>query len=189
MSIFNDISRFLEERLDDFLKRHPHLELEAIKDQLQQQDKDTQKLILQLEIQEKTLQKKILSLGEEIKAWHTRIEKAKASGRLDLVKAAQEKQTSLFREGNQLWAQMESRKQRILKSKQLLYQIKTRQKEVAIEIARSKFKSQQPKNYSSNSWNQTTKKSFDVKANSIEQEFQNLETDEELKRMKRDLNL
>ncbi len=189
MSIFDDVSRFFEERLDDFLKQNPHLELEAIQEQLKQQEKDSQKLILEFEIQQKTLEKKILSIAEDIKNWHSRVEKAKATGRLDLAKAAQEREASLFREGNQLWGQMEGTKKRILQAKELLNQIKKRQQEVATQAAKAKYQSQTSQDSATTGWNKSRNSpSFNRGFDSLEQEFQRLETDEELERMKRNLN-
>ncbi|MGK7915065.1 MAG: TIGR04376 family protein, partial [Prochloraceae cyanobacterium] len=51
MGLFEDFSHFLETRLDEFLRNNPHLELQAILEQLQEQEQDTLKLISQLQLQ------------------------------------------------------------------------------------------------------------------------------------------
>ena len=48
MGLFDDLSRFLETRLEEFLKNNPHLELEAILEQLRQQEQDTSRLIIEI---------------------------------------------------------------------------------------------------------------------------------------------
>ena len=83
MSLFDDLSQFLEERLDEFLEKNPHLEFQALEEQLREQERDTSKLILQLQQQEKNLQDQILALAEEIKIWHRRVSKAQAANKKD----------------------------------------------------------------------------------------------------------
>ena len=45
MSLFDDFSRFLETRLEEFLRNNPHLELQALLEQLREQEQDALKLI------------------------------------------------------------------------------------------------------------------------------------------------
>ena len=83
MSIFHDFSRFLETRLEEFLKNNPHLELQALLEQLREQEEQALKLILEKEGEKKRLETEILSLAEDIQSWHKRVAKAQAAGRLD----------------------------------------------------------------------------------------------------------
>ena len=135
MSIFDDVSRFLETRLEEFLRSNPHLELQAIEEQLKEQEEDTLRLILEIQKQEKTLQAEILSAAQEIQRWNDRVNKAKAAQRLDLAQAAQERQAALLRQGNQRWGQMQGCKERIEKAKELYRQIQLRRKEVRAKAA------------------------------------------------------
>ncbi|MEY3222150.1 MAG: hypothetical protein RLZZ203_1006, partial [Cyanobacteriota bacterium] len=48
MSLFDDLSRFLESRLEEFLRNNPHLELQALLEQLREQEEDTLKLVADL---------------------------------------------------------------------------------------------------------------------------------------------
>ena len=130
MGLFDDFSRFLETRLEEFLRSNPHLELQAIEEQLKEQEEDTLRLILDIQKQEKQLQAEILSAAQEIQRWNDRINKAKAAQRLDLAQAAQERQAALLRQGNQRWGQMQGCKERIEKAKELYRQIQLRRKEV-----------------------------------------------------------
>lgn len=78
---------FLEQRLEEFLKENPHLELLALEEQINEQKRNTIKLINQLELTEKRLQDEILAVANEIQTWHSRIAKAQAAGRIDLAQA------------------------------------------------------------------------------------------------------
>ena len=61
MGLFDDFSQFLENRLEEFLQNNPHLELQALEEQLRQQEKDTLNFIAQLQRQEKKLEQDILA--------------------------------------------------------------------------------------------------------------------------------
>lgn len=135
MSIFDDVSRFLEDRLEEYLRDHPHLELQALAEQLDEQASDTLRLIKQLQSQEQALQEKILATARDVQLWHERIAKAQAKGRLDLVEPAQAREAALLRQGNQLWGQMTAVKQQIEQSQQLYRQMQARQQEVKERLA------------------------------------------------------
>ena len=124
MGLFDDINNFLEERLDEFIRNNPHLELQAIEEQLREQEQDTKKLLVKLQLEEKNLQDRILEIANNIQTWHGRISKAETAKRPDLANAAREREAELLRQGNQVWGQMEGVKQRIVKSQELLQQIR-----------------------------------------------------------------
>ena len=79
MGLFEDLSRFLETRLDEFLRAHPHLEMQALEEQLRGQEEDAINLLGDLKRREKQLEEGILSTAQDVQLWHTRIEKAKAA--------------------------------------------------------------------------------------------------------------
>jgi uncharacterized protein (TIGR04376 family) len=135
MGVFEDFSRFLEERLDEFLRSHPHLELQALDEQLQEQEEAVLQLVADLKRQEKQLEAQILEAAREIQLWNGRIEKAQSKNRPDLVQAAQEREAALLRQGNQLWGQMQGCKDRMLQTQNLYQQIQIRRKEVGDRIA------------------------------------------------------
>ena len=187
MSIFDDFSRFLETRLEEFLKNNPQLELQALLEQLREQEKETLKLILELDGQKKRLESEILSLAQEIQTWHQRIAKAKAAGRFDLVTPAQEREAALLRQGNQLWGQMQGAKQQLIQAQELLTQIRQRQQEVETQAAQVKA-SESASNYSNTGWNQGINYTTYSKATDpLEAESQRWELDDELNRLKQDL--
>jgi uncharacterized protein (TIGR04376 family) len=195
VSLFEDVSRFLETRLEEFLRNNPHLELQALLEQLREQEQDTVRLITNLEAEKQRSERDILSVAEDIKTWHLRIDKAKAAGRLDLAQAAQEREAALLRQGNQLWGQMEGAKKRILQSQTLLAQIQKRRQEVqtkAEEIKASQAKTQTQRQtnaaWDTIGWDSGANyRNYSRATDPLEAQFQSLETDEELERLKRDL--
>lgn len=187
MSIFDDISNFLESQLDEFLKNNPHLELQAVEEQLKEQERDTLKLLLNLKKQQQSLQDEILEIANKIQTWHGRVTKAKEAGREDLAQAAQEREAALMREGNQVWGKMEGVKTSIAKSQELLQQIEKRRQEVKAQYSQTAQTSTQPNSYTTG-WNQGTTNRNTSAADPLESEFQKWELDEELQRMKKDMN-
>jgi uncharacterized protein (TIGR04376 family) len=194
MGLFEDFSKLLETKLEEFLRSNPHLELQAIEEQLKEQEEDTLRLILEIQKQEKTLQAEILSTAQEIQRWNDRINKAKASQRLDLAQAAQERQATLLRQGNQRWGQMQGCKERIEKAKELYRQIQTRRKEVRTKAAEAatrnatKTATKTEPSWETKGWNQSSNYSSFNAADPLEDKFQRWEADEELDRMKRNIN-
>lgn len=187
MSLFDDLSQFLEERLDEFLEKNPHLEFQALEEQLREQERDTSKLILQLQQQEKNLQDQILEIAEEIKIWHGRVSKAQAANRQDLAEAARAREAALLRQGNQVWGQMEGVKKRVVQAKELLTQIQNRRKQVQAQAKTASSVNSSTNGYTVG-WNQGVNRSiYDRTADPLESKFQQWELDEELERMKRNM--
>ncbi|MGB7442453.1 MAG: TIGR04376 family protein, partial [Coleofasciculaceae cyanobacterium] len=159
MGLFEDLNRFLENRLEEFLRNNPHLELQALEEQLREQEEDTLRLLAQLGQQEKHLQDEILAIAKEIQVWHARVGKARNHNREDLAKAAQMREAALLRQGNQRWGQMEGVKQRIAKTRELQRQIQQRRQEVRAKAAQenvTRASSQSNSTSDTSGWNQTS---------------------------------
>ncbi|NJM72534.1 MAG: TIGR04376 family protein [Scytonema sp. RU_4_4] len=189
MGLFDDFSRFLENRLEEFLRNNPHLELEALLEQLREQEEDTLKLIADLQLQEKRSQEQILSTAQEIQRWHIRVEKAKAANRQDLAAAAGQREAALLREGNQLWGQMQGVKERIAQAKELLRKIQQRRQEVqakAAEAQTARAKAQQAQRLETSGWWNATS-SYSSGYDDLEEKFRRWETEDELEQMKRNM--
>jgi uncharacterized protein (TIGR04376 family) len=182
MGLFDDFSRFLETRLEEFLRNNPHLELQALEEQLREQEEGTLRLMGDLQVQEKALQGKILATAQEIQRWHTRIEKAKVAGRFDLVTPAQEREADLLRQGNQLWGKMQGIQARAQQAKTLLAQIQARRQEVRATAATARAQATPASPFWSSSPNSPSSAT-----DPLEQTFRRWETEEELDRLKRDL--
>lgn len=191
MGLFEDLSSFLEMRLEEFLRNNPHLELQALEENLREQEEETIKLLGDLRLREQRLQAEILATAQEIQRWHVRIEKAKNAQRFDLVKPAEEREAALLRQGNQLWGQMEVVKQRIPETIKLQQSIQARKKEVSAKIAaaqaaRSTYRPPETEQqWQTTGWNQSVRGSS---ADPLEQQFRQWETDEELNELKRQMN-
>lgn len=190
VGIFEDVSRFFETRLDEFLRNNPQLELSILEEQLQQQEDGTLRLISEEQLREKQLQDDILATAQEIQRWHARIEKAKAANRWDLVEPAQAREASLLRQGNQLWGKMQGCKERITKAQELVRQIQQRRQEVkakATEFQAAKAQTKAKQNWEAPpGWNQSFAASRDA-ADPLEERFNRWETESELDEMKRNL--
>lgn len=189
MGLFDDFNQFLENRLDEFLRNNPHLELEALEEQLQEQEEDTLRLIADLQLQQKQLQDEILAIAQDIQRWHERINKAKATGRQDLAQAAQEREAALLRQGNQRWGQMEGCKQRIAQSKELQGQIQKRRQEViakATEVAAARSSYKADSAWETSGWNQSANR-IPNGADPLEDKFKRWEMEDELEQLKRNL--
>jgi uncharacterized protein (TIGR04376 family) len=189
MGLFEDMKRFLESQIDDFLAKNPHLELQVIEEQLAQQSTDTYQLITDLQSQETRTESEILHTAQEIKNWYDRVQKATAAGRADLADAAQSRVNALLPQGNQLWGKMQGLKERKAKATELLQTIESRRTEVkakskAAQVARDRDEQLN----STSSWgvvnNYTSNSNF---ADPLDAKFRQWEADEELQRLKRDL--
>ena len=189
MGLFDDLSKFLEHRLEEFLRNNPHLELGALLEQLRQQEEDTLKLIAELKLQEKRSQDEILSTAQEIQRWHIRVQKAKNAGKQDLAAAAQDREAALLREGNQRWGQMQGLKERLAQSQELLGKIQVRRQEVqakATEAQTARTQSQTQQRIETDGWWNPTS-SYTSGLDDLEEKFRRWETQDELEQMKRNM--
>jgi len=153
-NLFDDVSRFLETQLEEFLRSHPQLELQA--------------------------------LAQDIQTWHARIDKAKAAGRQDLLKAASEREAALFRQGNQLWGRMEGVKKRLTQSQELLQQIQQRRQEVQIKA--EKAPKNQSRDWETTFWDQPQESDYQPSNyDNLDLKFKEWEMEEELKKLKREM--
>ncbi len=190
MGLFEDFSNFLESRLEEFLQNNPQLELQALLEQLKDEQRDTIKSIKQLQLDEKRIEAEILKVAKDIQRWHGWVSKAKSAGRKDLADEAQARENNLLSQGNLLWQQMEEVKQRIKESKELLISIEEKQKEVTLKIAQLKASENYAKtnstNYQTKSYNnyQYSGSNFDP----LEDKFEQWEMEQELDAMKRNIN-
>jgi uncharacterized protein (TIGR04376 family) len=193
MSLFDDLSRFLETRLDEFLRANPHLELRALEDQLRGQEEDTVVLLGDLKRREGQLESSILETATDIQQWHGRIQKAKAANRQDLVGPAQEREAALLRQGNHLWGQLKSVKDRIEQTKALQQQVKTKRQEVKTKIAQAaataqaKAATEKSTDWGTTGWNQSPY-SFNQPIDPLDASFRQWEAEEELNELKRKMS-
>jgi uncharacterized protein (TIGR04376 family) len=190
MGLFDDVSRFLEQRLDEYLRSNPHLELMALGDKLQEQEQATLNQVASLRLKEKSLQDQILQVAQEVQQWHGRVQKAQAAGRQDLASPAQEREAALLKQGNHLWGQMELIKQQIQQAQDLQRQIQQRRKELQVKIEQAKAQASQAQ--AQQQWqtiNDINPGSYRAARQSdpLEKQFQQWEAEQELERLKREM--
>jgi uncharacterized protein (TIGR04376 family) len=187
MGLFDDLSQFLEHRLDEFLKNNPHLELQALAEKLHEQEFETRRLLTDLKARAKEVENDILKTAQEIQRWHIRIEKAKAADRLDLTEPAQEHEAGLLRQGNQKWGQMEILRERIKQTEELQLKIQARRQEVQAElnVVRETSKYQTEQTWSN--WDQYASQEVPPISDPLEQRFRKWETQQELDDLKRQM--
>jgi uncharacterized protein (TIGR04376 family) len=191
MKAFEDMNRFLEERLDEFLKSHPDLELRILEDQLREQKDETQKNLRKLASDEKQIQQNILKTAQEVQRWNERIEKAEQAKRPDLAQAAKEREAALLRQGNQQWAQMSLIQEQIQQANQRAEQIEQRIKDVQVKIREAPPKP--PRTPTPQAWQSTPKdqawssNGLFSEPDPLEEQFKTWEMEAELEALKRKL--
>ncbi len=190
MGLFDDLNNFLETRLEEFLRNNPHLELQALEEQLEQQEADAMGLLADLQRQEKRLRDDILSTAKEVQLWHERIEKAKQAERTDLVGPAQEREAALLRQGNLLWGQMQGVKERMKRSQELVLQIQARRKEVQTKIiaaqAARAAASTSANTSETNGWTQSASHRSGSN-DQLDEKFRRWELEKELEELKKEI--
>lgn len=195
MGLFDEVSQFLEQRLDEFLKNNPHLELQALDEKLHEQEVETMRLIGSLKARQTQVEQEIVTTAQDIKRWHSRIEKARAAGRQDLVEPAQAHEAKLLRQGNQLWGNMEILRDRITQTQTVQQKIHQQRQQLQIKLKQAKAaqaaakaaaqKTDRAQSAWSTAWSTATTppRAMDP----LEEEFAKWEADEEIARMKRNM--
>lgn len=193
MGLFDDVSQFLEDRIDEFLKNNPHLELQALEEKLYQQEQETGRLLADLRSRIQQVEQKIRETAQDVQRWHVRIEKAKAANRRDLAEPAQAHEASLIRTGNQLWGQMELLRDRVKQTEELQKKIQGQRQEVKAKLAQVQAQQAAQQAAQPNpapnatwkaTWNQIPRMNVNP-ADPLEKQFQNWEAEEELQQLKR----
>jgi uncharacterized protein (TIGR04376 family) len=191
MGLFDDVSQFLESRIDEFLKNNPHLELQALDEKLREQEVETMRLIADLKTRQTSVEQQIITTAAEIKRWHERIDKAKAAGRKDLVEPAQAHEAQLLRQGNQHWGHMEVLRDRINQTQTVQQKIQQQRQELKAKIATAKAAQTQAqtKTAAQSPWNGawSTAAAPPKAMDPLETSFAQWEADEELQQMKRNM--
>jgi uncharacterized protein (TIGR04376 family) len=195
MGLFEDVSQFLERRIDEFLKNNPHLELQALDDKLREQLQESDRLLKDLKAREMLNEGKILEIAQEVKRWDERIGRAKAANRLDLMEPAQNHLAGLMREGNQLWGQMELIKERVKQTQDLAEKIKVQRRELQQRIllaqqaqksAAAQANAQRTAAAPRMSWADEVL-AGEKRNDPLEKKFASWEAEEEIARMKREM--
>jgi uncharacterized protein (TIGR04376 family) len=188
MGLFNDVGRFFETRLEEFLKSHPHLELQAIAEQLQEQEGEASRLVRDLKSQLERIEQQITQLAQDIQHWHQRVQQAEKGGRQDLAAAAKTREAALLREGNQLWGKMQGTKKRIEQAQALLIQLQQKRQEVKAKMDELQASQKVQDDYTA-SWesNVGDRQTYANASDPLEAQFQKWEMDEQIRQMKQNM--
>ncbi|WP_024545595.1 TIGR04376 family protein [Picosynechococcus sp. NKBG15041c] len=188
MGFFNEVGQFFETRLEEFLKAHPQLELQAIAEQLQEQEREASRLTQELQRQLIQVEQQITQVAQDIQHWHKRVQQAEAGGRTDLARAAQAREAALLRQGNQLWGKMQGTKKRLEQAQALLVQLQQKRQEVKQKMDELQA-SQKVEDAYSSSWESFTgttgdRQTYNSATDPLEAQFQKWEMDEQIRQMK-----
>ena len=183
MGLFNDVGQFFETRLEEFLQNHPHLELQAITEQVMEQEREAFRLNRDLESQLTQIEENLTKVAKDIKHWHERVQQAESGGRGDLAAAAKQREAALLREGNQLWGKMQGTKKRLEQAKTLLFQLQNKRKEIKAKIDEIKASQKVQDDYTS-SWENIGDRTYASASDPLEAKFAKWEMDEQIRQMK-----
>ncbi|TAD80407.1 MAG: TIGR04376 family protein [Oscillatoriales cyanobacterium] len=187
MGLFDDLTQFLETRLEEFLREHPELELRALDEQLREQEADARRSLTELQGREQQIKTEIWETAQDVQRWHTRIAKVEAAGETALAAAAREREAALLRQGNQLWGQMQGIRARIQTLDDLVGQVVARRQEVSARAAAAQASTSRAANPNrSQAWS-TTGDRTGAGPDSLEEQFRRWEMDDELDQLKRQM--
>lgn len=193
MRLLAELSAFLEQRLDDFLKAHPEIELSLLDEELRQQETQTRRSVTELQTQQQRLETEILATAQEIKRWYERTGKAKAAGREDLAQGAQARQDTLLKQGNQQWEQRQIVRGRLQQTQTLLQQLLTRRQEVQQQLEQQRAQQQRSPNAarrtSTPNPSGTHTANATAQEDDLEAKFRRWELDAELDALKRSMGM
>ena len=126
-SWLEQLERELDSRLSAFLRNNP------VQDQLfsEQHLKDRagalQRQRQQLQGEAKQQRQQLLRLAEDVRAWRSRVDRAKTAGAADLAERAEQHLTSLMNQGRALWADLEDLGRRFSEVERQLKELQQRQ--------------------------------------------------------------
>ena len=185
MGLFNEVGRFFETRLEEFLKSHPHLELQAIAEQLEEQEREAIRLRTDLQNQLEQVEQRLTTIAQDIKHWHQRVQQAEAGGRQDLAAAAKTREAALLREGNQFWGKMQGTKKRIEQTHSLLVQLQQKREEVQVKMDELQASQKVHDDYTTSWENLGGDRPTSTDASDpLEAKFQQWEVDDQIRKMK-----
>lgn len=188
MKFLEDLSAFLEQRLEDFLAANPGLKLQILLLEVEQQETETSQLLQSLTAQKQRAEQDILGLVDEMRKWTERMQKAEAAHRPDLAQAARQREQDLRQRGNLLWQQMTQSQQQIPATQALLEKIKVRRQEIQAEIRKHQTQAPPPP-FSKSASAPSPPSSFGQSLDPLEAMFREMELKEALEELKRNMSL
>ena len=101
------LERELDAKLSAFLRNNPVQDNLFSEQHLKDRAGALQRQRQQLQSEAKQQRQQLLRLAEDVRAWRSRMERARAAGAADLAGRAEQHLTSLMNQGRTLWADLE----------------------------------------------------------------------------------
>ncbi len=106
-SWLEQLERELDARLSAFLRNNPVQDHLFSEQHLKDRAAALQRQRQQLQSEAKQQRQQLLQLAEDVRAWRSRVDRAKAAGASDLAERAEQHLSSLMNQGRALWADLE----------------------------------------------------------------------------------
>ncbi|MCB4389436.1 hercynine metabolism protein [Synechococcus sp. MU1617] len=106
-SWLEQLERELDARLSAFLRNNPVQDNLFSEQHLKDRAGALQRQRQQLQSEAKQQRQQLLKLAEDVRAWRSRVDRARAAGAVDLAVRAEQHLTSLMNQGRTLWADLE----------------------------------------------------------------------------------
>ena len=106
-SWLEQLERELDARLSAFLRNNPVQDNLFGEQHLKDRAGALQRQRQQLQSEAKQQRQQLLRLAEDVRAWRSRVDRARVAGAVDLAVRAEQHLTSLMNQGRTLWADLE----------------------------------------------------------------------------------
>ena len=126
-SWLEQLERELDARLSAFLRNNPVQEHLFSEQHLKERAGALQRQRQQLQSEAKQQRQQLLQLAEHVRAWRSRVDRARGAGAADLAVRAEQHLTSLMNQGRALWADLEDLGRRFNEVEQQLKELHQQQ--------------------------------------------------------------
>jgi hercynine metabolism protein len=106
-SWLEQLERELDARLSAFLRNNPVQDHLFSEQHLKERAGALQRQRQQLQSEAKQQRQQLLRLAEDVRAWRSRVERAKTAGAADLAVRAEQHLTSMMNQGRAVWTDLE----------------------------------------------------------------------------------
>jgi len=137
VGLWDDLEKFLEARLEQFLQANPQIQVYVLLEQIQLEETQAKHRLVNLRDEEKELYAQILDTAQQIQKWAARRQKAQIAGRNDLAQAAKDQESALLTKGNQLWSRKNEVLSQLKATEDLLQKLVPRRQELEAKVRQS----------------------------------------------------
>ena len=126
-SWLEQLERELDARLSAFLRNNPVQDHLFSEQHLKDRAGALQRQRQQLQSEAKQQRQQLLRLAEDVRAWRSRVDRARTAGAGDLALRAEEHLSSLMNQGRSLWSDLEDLGRRFTEVEQRLKELRQQQ--------------------------------------------------------------